>query len=65
MFFLIYLAYFIDFQLSIMLAGRGWLGGGGVASMMNEAIFNQKVSMLLFIPAYTTIMGKGSIRVPI
>ena len=31
-------------------------GVGGVASMMNEAIFNQKVSMLLFIPAYATIM---------
>ena len=36
----------------------GRVGGawGGVASMMNEAIFNQKVSMLLFIPAYATIM---------
>ena len=37
-----------------MMGGVG--GGGGVRSMMNEGIFNQKVSLLLFIPAYATIM---------
>ena len=31
-------------------------GGGEVGSMINEGIFNQKVSLLLFIPAYATIM---------